>query len=41
MGKLLIAVGLGVFMANIMPYFLLISFFAIALICCGIALIVK
>ena len=40
-GKLLVAVGLGIFLAYVIPYFLLISFFAAALICCGIALIIK
>ncbi len=36
LGAVLISLGLGVFLARMIPYYLLISIFGIALICLGI-----
>jgi len=36
LGAILISLGLGIFLAHIIPYYLLITLFGIALICMGI-----
>mgnify|MGYP003305698157 CR=1 FL=1 len=41
MGAILIALGLGIFIANIIPYYLLIAMLGIALIVFGICYIIK
>ena len=40
-GMIFIAIGIGVFLANILPYYLLICLFGLALICAGISFIMK
>lgn len=40
-GAILIALGLGIFIANIIPYYLLIAMLGIALIIFGICYIIK
>lgn len=40
-GPVLIALGVGVFFANIIPSYLVIIIFAIALICAGVWFITK
>ena len=41
MGAILIALGIGIFIANIIPYYLLIAMLGIALIVFGICYIIK
>lgn len=40
-GAILIALGIGIFIANIIPYYLLIAMLGIALIVFGICYIIK